>query len=258
MKPSMEELRSLPDFKEKTKKFDWSFLSEEDFMNIVNYYRVKGYNGMDSYRLAAESIKIQKRIHCTTQQVRSRYEYIRRKWSKQTREHNPEKIIKNNNKLETANNRILSTRIVDRYNRCLNLSEFAHSLVSNDKLVNQIDKLYIIQQKRHNPITKKKMIDIIANFFNIQGASLYNRYKTHKDKIVNKQTKNDLLLQEIERLEKIISSQNLIIEELSEKSNEEVELLSQRINELENQNIFGFLKMKIDNKPVKRGTSKIS
>lgn len=197
----------------------WDFISEEEFMKKVNTNIFIHDTKQEAYKITAEELKEEYKIPIKTQQVQSRYEYIRSKWQKQQKQHSKETIDKEKTYYTTIESRLL----VDKYNNNLNLNTFAHSLIDNDKLVKEIDRLYSIQKRRGLEISKSALINDIANFFNITGQALNNRYRWHKQN---------------PRTDKIKEANNKIMElqlsnwALRDKINDQQE----KIKELENKN----------------------
>lgn len=207
----------------------WDFISEEEFMKKVNTNIFIYSTKQEAYEITTEELKEEYKIPISTQQVQSRYEYIRSKWQKQ---HSKETIENKPTIEKTYYTTIESRLLVDKYNNNLNLNTFAHSLIDNDKLVKEIDRLYSIQKRKGLEISRTAMINDIAKFFNITGQALNNRYRWHKqhpgiDKIK-------------EANDKIVELQ-ILNSALTDTINNQQE----EIKKLQKQNLFSFIKMKL-------------
>jgi hypothetical protein len=161
----------------------------------------------------------------------------------------------------------VSTLIVDTRNRSLNFNEWVYEIADGEKLARAIEKLYFVNNRHGRKITMNRLLEHIAGFFSVKSSTLYTRYHSNlkrieKQKYVSKLEKDNVKslkaqLEIMTRSEKQERSFHLSLQSKVEQMELQLREQGQKIQQLRDQSLIDFIKMKIENAVLKCQFKKI-
>lgn len=257
-----------------TRQYLWDSprLKTFDVVKLVDAHIKKGSTKSDACRFVAEEIFVRfNGPKLTPSQINNRYVYLKNKAKKLEK---AVEVIANNPKVQEKLAEIsevpepqeqcswiVSTLIKNEHNREFNFNEWSYAIADGEKLARSIQKLYFMNNRYGRKITMNRLLEHLAGFFNVKPSTLYTRYHSNlkrieKQKYVTKLEKDNVKalkaqLEIMTRSEKQERSFHLSLQSKVEQMELQLREQGQKIQQLRDQSLIDFIKMKIENAVLK-------